>query len=66
MLRRIGDFFGVSAMGDYILSTRTPVADIREKFESEGRAVDKVQAVFASLADKQKALEELERSKESR
>lgn len=59
MLRRIRDFFGVSAMGDYILSTRTPVADIREKFESEGRAVDKVQAVFASLADKQKALEEL-------
>ena len=46
-------------MADYILSTRTPVDDIRRKFETEGRAVDKVQAVFADLADKQKALDEL-------
>ncbi|MCB6202355.1 Cof-type HAD-IIB family hydrolase [Extibacter muris] len=59
MLGRIKDFFGISAMADYILSTRTPVADIRRKFESEGRAVDKVQAVFANLADKAKALDEL-------
>lgn len=59
MLGRINDFFGISAMADYILSTRTPVADIRKQFESEGRAVDKVQAVFADLADKAKALDEL-------
>ena len=59
VLARITDFFGISAMADYILSTRTPVSDIREKFEAEGRAVDKVQAVFANLEDKQKALEEL-------
>ena len=61
MLGRITDFFGTSAMADYILSTRTPVADIRRKFESEGRAVDKVQAVFADLSDKQKALDELKK-----
>lgn len=60
MLGRVEEFLGMSAMAGYILATRTPVEDIREKFESENKAVDKVQAIFSDVKDKEKALRELQ------
>lgn len=60
MLGRVEEFLGISAMAGYILATRTPVENIREKFESENKAVDKVQAIFADVKDKEEALKELQ------
>lgn len=59
MLGRVKDFLGASSMAGYILSTRMPVENIRVKFETENKPVDKVQAIFSDVKDKTKALQEL-------
>ena len=47
------------AMADYIRTTRIPVPDIREKFESENRALDKIQALFQYPYEKNRAWEQI-------
>ena len=43
------------AMGEYILNTRVPVESVEEKFETENRGTDKVQALFRYQTDKEEA-----------
>ena len=60
MFERIGDFFDKAPMTNYILTTRVPVKNVREKFEAENRSVDKMQAIFADVSDKDRALLDLQ------
>lgn len=46
-------------MANYITSSRIAVPDIREKFESERRPLDKIQALFYRLEDKEEAMEKI-------
>lgn len=52
-------YFSTPAMIQYIRTSRTPVKDIDGLFLREHRAVDKVQALFASLQERDKALERI-------
>ena len=47
------------AMQKYICATRRPVPNTREKFESETRGMDKIQALFHRLEDKDTAWQEI-------
>lgn len=58
-LEHVYDYVGNRAMGDYILSTRRTVPDVRKKFEEENRGLDKVQALFRNQEDKLRAWEQI-------
>lgn len=47
------------AMQNYIVETRRPVMSTRSKFEEETRGMDKIQAFFAKMEEKDKASEEI-------
>lgn len=54
-LAHIQDYVMTKAMGEYILSTRVAVDSVEEKFETENRGTDKVQALFRYQNDKEEA-----------
>ena len=54
-LVHIQDYVMTKAMGEYILNTRVPVESVEEKFETENRGTDKVQALFRYQTDKEEA-----------
>ena len=61
-MKELDRYFGRfhnEAMIEYIRTTRIPVDDVRETLEKKGRPLDKVQGVFVSLEEKEKAWEEL-------
>ena len=58
-LRSVGRYISSPQMADYITATRIPVPDVRAKFEAERRSLDKVQGLFATVADRDAAREEL-------
>lgn len=58
-LERLDMFQDSEAMRHYVLTTRKGVPDIREMFEQENRDLDKIQAVFTSVEDRDRALEEV-------
>lgn len=64
VLERIGDFFSEAPMADYMLSTRVPIKNVREKLLAENRSVDKLQAVFADVEAKNRALRNLHEIKD--
>lgn len=43
------------AMGRYICATRRPIESTRARFEAEEKGMDKIQALFSDLSDKEKA-----------
>lgn len=47
------------AMGRYILATRKPIESTRARYEAEEKGMDKIQALFSNIADKEKAREEV-------
>lgn len=47
------------AMQKYIRATRKPVENTRRKFESETRGMDKIQALFSRMQDKDTAWQEI-------
>lgn len=47
------------AMQHYIVATRKPVEDTREKFQSETRGMDKIQGLFANMEEKNLAWQEI-------
>ena len=59
-LARIDKYLNVSAMANYITSTRIGVDDVRAKFEEMNRPVDKIQALFTSVEDRDAARKEIE------
>lgn len=59
-LADIGRYLNVSAMANYITSTRVAVDDVREKFEETNLPVDKIQALFTSVEDRDAARKEIE------
>lgn len=59
-LADIGKYLNVSAMANYITSTRVAVDDVREKFEETNLPVDKIQALFTSVEDRDAARKEIE------
>lgn len=61
MLKNIHRYIEPGPMADYMVATRRPVPDVHAKFIETNRPVDKVQGIFASLADKDEALKELEK-----
>lgn len=58
-LREIGKYIGTPAMAGYITSSRIAVPNIREKFEREDRPLDKIQALFRNLEEKEEAFEKI-------
>lgn len=58
-LRSVGRYISSPQMADYITATRIPVPDVRAKFEAERQSLDKVQGLFATVADRDAAREEL-------
>lgn len=52
------------SMCEYMRKTRIPVKSIRELVEQENRGLDKVQALFADMDEREKAWKELEQEKE--
>ena len=58
-LQRIHEFFPRRAMAEYVLTTRKMVKDVRRKFEETDLPSDKVQAVFKTLEEKERALKEV-------
>ena len=42
-------------MGRYICATRKPIESTRARFEAEEKGMDKIQALFSDLSDKEKA-----------
>lgn len=58
-LKSVGRYIDSPPMAEYIVSTRIPVSDVRMKFETEKRSVDKVQGLFVTVRDRDAALEEL-------
>lgn len=58
-LARIDRYLDSQPMIRYIMSTRRMVSDIRKKMREENRGADKVQALFASVEDRDAAKEEL-------
>ena len=61
MLENIHRYIEPGPMADYMVATRRPIPDVHAKFVETNRPVDKVQGIFASLADKDEALKELEK-----
>lgn len=59
-LKQIGRYLFVPAMANYITSTRIAVKDVRKKFEETRRPVDKIQALFTSVEDRDAARREIE------
>lgn len=60
-LENISKYLEVPAMANYISSTRIAVDDVREKFEEEkDRPVDKIQALFTSVEDRDAARAEIQ------
>ena len=59
-LTRIDKYLNIPAMADYITSTRVPVDDVRAKFEEMNQPVDKIQALFTSVEDRDAARKEIE------
>ena len=47
-------------MWEYMKKTRIPVADVTDLVEKENRGLDKTQALFADMGERQQAWEELE------
>lgn len=43
------------AMGKYICATRRPIESTRAKYEAEEKGMDKIQALFSNIEDKEKA-----------
>lgn len=58
-LKNISKYVESPFMADYIKSTRTPVPDVRAKFEEERRALDKIQGIFADMQEMSAAAEKL-------
>lgn len=58
-LNNIHEYLPEAPMADYIVSTRRPVEDVHEMFWRMKRPTDKVQAIFADIRDKEKALEQI-------
>ena len=58
-LENISRYQGDPAMQKYICATRRPVENARAKFESETRGMDKIQALFARMEDKDTAWQEI-------
>lgn len=50
------------AVASYICKSRRPVKSTREKFEEENRGLDKIQAVFASMEERQDAWDRIRQS----
>lgn len=48
-------------MWEYMKKTRIPVEDVAELVEKENRGLDKTQALFADMGERQRAWEELEK-----
>ena len=44
-----------AAMGRYICATRKPIESTRARFEAEEKGMDKIQALFSDISDKEKA-----------
>ena len=59
-LENISKYLSVPAMADYITSTRIAVEDVRKKFEETDQPVDKIQALFTSVEDRDAARKEIE------
>lgn len=59
-LARIDKYLNIPAMADYITSTRVPVDDVRAKFEEMNQPVDKIQALFTSVEDRDAARKDIE------
>lgn len=59
-LQNISRYMEHPPMAEYVRNTRRPVPDIMEKFEKENRGVDKVQGLFVSVEDRDRALADLE------
>ena len=59
-LTRIDKYLNIPAMADYITSTRVPVDDVRAKFEEMNQPVDKIQALFTSVEDRDAARKDIE------
>ena len=62
-LVHIQDYVMTKAMGEYILNTRVPVESVEEKFETENRGTDKVQALFRYQTDKEEAWKRIRKVK---
>ena len=60
LLAQVDRYVPLSSMAAYVASTRVPVSSVREKFEAENRALDKIQALFADEADKKDAWRRVE------
>ena len=59
-LANISKYLELPPMANYIASTRVAVDDVRVKFEEEGRPVDKIQALFTSVEDRDAARAEIQ------
>lgn len=59
-IKNIGRYLPVAAMANYITSTRKAVKNVREKFDEVNKPVDKIQALFTSVADRDAARKEIE------
>lgn len=58
-LKNISRYMEHLPMAEYVLNTRRPVPDIMAKFEKENRGVDKVQGLFVSVEDRDRALADM-------
>ena len=58
-LAQIEKYLSYPPMAQYVASTRTPVGDVMEKFEQEGRGVDKLQGLFALPGERDQALKQI-------
>ncbi len=59
-LEHIGKYLSVPVMANYIMSTRVAVDDVRVKFDETKLPVDKIQALFTSVEDRDAARKEIE------
>lgn len=59
-LRVVNEYLEHPSMAKYVADTRIPVDSVRAKLYAENRPLDKVQAIFRRIADKEMALQELE------
>lgn len=62
-LAHIQDYVMTKAMGEYILNTRVSVESVEEKFETENRGTDKIQALFRYQTDKEEAWKRIRKVK---
>lgn len=59
-INNISRYLPVAPMANYITSTRKAVKNVREKFDEIDKPVDKIQALFTSVADRDAARKEIE------